>query len=348
MMGRKRWGRKNSFRGFRKVATLTILSFIAALSAASQGIDGPVPRFHHSGVYDEALKEFLIYGGYDQGAKKLSDVWGWNGNNWKLIGDTSVRKIVAPLAFDSNRQQTVMFGGSGDSDVNDGKLRRLDEKTWRLVKDVPYLGREDASLAYDSKRDRLVLFGGRNEEVLFSDTWEFDGNDWKPTFMAGPSLRSAGAMAFDSARGVTVLYGGFRPLAALGDTWEWNGEQWKLASESGPGPRSWPGLAYDSKRKRTILFGGEDEKGHFYSDTWAWDGKTWTRMATEGPPERIQSAMGYDSVRDRIVLFGGVNDKPRHVLNDVWEFDGIRWTEKRPDQHTTQRQIEGKSDLAPD
>jgi CubicO group peptidase (beta-lactamase class C family) len=257
-------------------------------------------------------------------------VWGWNGTKWQLVGGMGVRKIVAPLAFDSKRQRTVMFGGNGDSDATDGKLCSLDKGTWRLVKDVPYLERADPSLAYDSKRDRLVLFGGRRELVIFADTWEFDGSDWKPTFMAGPSLRSSAAVVYDSARGVTVLYGGFRPLAALGDTWEWNGEKWKLVSESGPGPRSWPGLAYDSKRKRTILFGGEDEKGQFYSDTWAWDGKVWTRIATKGAPARIQFAMGYDSVRDRIVLFGGVNNKPQRILNDLWEFDGTRWTQKQP------------------
>jgi hypothetical protein len=318
-------------KALRRIVSLVLL-LIAASTAIAQVPNVPAARFHHSGAYDEGRKEFLIYGGYtwDQETKKLGDVWGWNGTTWQLVGDTGVRKIVAPLAFDSKRQRTVMFGGSGDSDANDGKLRSLGGGTWLLVKDVPYLGREDVSLAYDSKRDRLVLFGGRNEEVLFADTWEFDGSDWKPTFIAGPSLRSAGAVVYDSARGVTILFGGFRPLAALGDTWEWNGEQWKLVSEFGPGPRSWPGLAYDSKRKRTILFGGEDEKGQFYSDTWAWDGKVWTRIATEGPPARIQFAMGYDSLRDRIVLFGGVNNKPQRVLNDLWEFDGTRWTQKQP------------------
>ena len=315
-----------------RIVSLTIPLLIAASTATAQAPNVPAARLHHSGVYDETRKEFLVYGGYtwDQGTKKLDDVWGWNGSAWQLVGDTGVRKIVAALAFDSKRQRTVMFGGSGDSDANDGKLRSLDAGTWQLVKDAPYLSREDVSLTYDSKRDRLVLFGGRSDEVLYADTWEFDGNDWKPTFMAGPSLRSAGAVVYDTVRGLTILYGGFRPLAALGDTWEWNGEQWKLVSESGPGPRSWPGLAYDSKRKRTILFGGEDEKGQFYSDTWAWDGKVWTRIATEGPPARIQFAMGYDSLRDRIVLFGGVNNKPQRMLNDLWEFDGTRWSQKQP------------------
>jgi hypothetical protein len=319
----------------RRILSLTIPLLIATPAATAQVQNGPAGRFHHSGVYDEARKEFLIYGGFiwdegTKGTKRLGDVWGWDGNRWQLVGDTGVRKIVAPLAFDSKRQRTLMFGGSGDSGTIDGKLRSLEAGTWRVVKDLPYLAREDASLTYDSKRDRLVLFGGRYEGVLFADTWEYDGSDWKPTFAAGPSLRSGGAAVYDSARGVSVLYGGFRPLAALRDTWEWNGEQWKLVSESGPGPRGWPGLAYDSKRKRTILFGGEDEKSQFFSDTWAWDGKAWTRIATEGPPARIQFTMAYDSVRDRVVLFGGVNNNPQRILSDLWEFDGTRWTQKQP------------------
>jgi hypothetical protein len=320
---------------FRNLVALMVGLLVVLLPALGQVRNVPAARLHHSGVYDENRKEFVIYGGYtwNQSAQKVesaSDVWGWNGSRWELICDSTLNKYVAAMAFDSKRQRTLIFGGADDSGAIDGKLRSLEGGRWSVVKDLPTLQRADASMAYDSKRDRLVLFGGRNEEVLFADTWEFDGNDWKPTFMAGPSLRSAGSVVYDSARGVTVLYGGFRPLAALGDTWEWNGEQWKLVGELGPGPRSWPGLAYDSKRNRTVLFGGEDEKGQFYSDTWAWDGKVWTRIATEGPPARIQSAMGYDSQRDRIVLFGGVNNKPQRMLDDLWEFDGTQWTQKQP------------------
>ncbi len=324
------------FRGFKAAwpVSMGCALILLGLTSAGTGQDipkAPAPRAHHSGVYDAARKAFLIYGGFtfEQSQRRLSDVWAWDGSAWRYVGDTGVRKIVAPLVFDSPRQRTLMFGGDGDSGLDDGKLRCLEGADWKVVNDTPELARMDTSLAYDSKRDRLLLFGGRNKDILFADTWEFDGSNWKPTFMSGPSLRSGAAVAYDSARGVTVLYGGFRPLGALGDTWEWNGEKWRLVTEAGPGPRSWPGIAYDSKRKRTILFGGEDEKGRFYSDTWAWDGKNWTQLATEGPTARIQLAMGYDSARDRIVLFGGMSAKPQY-LNDVWEFDGTHWAQKQP------------------
>jgi Galactose oxidase, central domain len=320
---------------FKGILCTFLLGLVAVYSAIAQSSNWPAARLHHSGTYDDAHNEFVVYGGYTwnhatQKVQAASDVWAWNGVKWRLISDTGLHKYVASMAYDSKRQRILIFGGADDANAIDGKLRSLEPDGWTVIHDLPSLARADATLVYDSKRDRLVLFGGRHENILFADTWEFDGSDWKPTFMAGPSLRSAAAAVYDSARGVTVLYGGFRPLAGLGDTWEWDGKQWKLVSESGPGPRSWPSLAYDSKRKRTILFGGEDEKGRFYSDTWAWDGRAWSRLATEGPPERIQFVMGYDSARDRVVLFGGVNDKPQHMLNDVWEFDGQTWMEKKP------------------
>ena len=121
-------------KALRRIVSLTVPLLIAASTGTGQVPNVPAARFHHSGVYDEARKQFLIYGGYDQGTKKLGDVWGWNGTTWQLVGDTGVSKIVAPLAFDSKRQRTVMFGGSGDSDANDGKLRSLDGGTWLLLR----------------------------------------------------------------------------------------------------------------------------------------------------------------------------------------------------------------------
>src|SRR5215467_5140104 len=111
----------------RRIVSFAVPLLIAASPAIAQVPKVPAGRFHHSGVYDEARKEFLIYGGYtwDQGEKKLGDVWGWNGTAWRFVGDTGVRKIVAPLAFDSKRQRTVMFGGSGDS-ADSGKLTSLE------------------------------------------------------------------------------------------------------------------------------------------------------------------------------------------------------------------------------
>src|SRR5579862_6950891 len=113
--------------GSRLIVSLAMASLMAASSAAAQISNVPTGRFHHSGVYDAAQREFLIYGGFtgDQGTKMLSDLWGWDGTKWQLIGDIRVPKIVAPLAFDSKRQRTLMFNCNRNFDASDGKLCSL-------------------------------------------------------------------------------------------------------------------------------------------------------------------------------------------------------------------------------
>ena len=69
-----------------KLAARKVILLIAVSPAPAQAPNTPVARFHHSGVYDETRKEFLIYGGftYDQKIQQLSDVWGWDGT-WRLV-----------------------------------------------------------------------------------------------------------------------------------------------------------------------------------------------------------------------------------------------------------------------
>src|SRR5258708_2907142 len=240
----RRQGRMGS-KVFTGILYTFALWVFAVYSAIAQSSNWPAARLHHTGAYDDAHKEFVVYGGYtwNQASQKVqaaSDVWAWNGISWRLISDTGVHKYVASMAYDSKLQLILTFGGADDSNAIDGKLSSLEAGSWKVIKDLPSLGRADATLVYDFKRDRLVLFGGRHENVLFADTWEFDGNDWKPTFMAGPSLRSAAAAVYDSARGVTVLYGGFRPPPGVGGTLGLKWQQGKRCSESGARARSWP------------------------------------------------------------------------------------------------------------
>ena len=49
--------------------------------------------------------------------------------------------------------------------------------------------RTHSAMAYDIARDRVVLFGGEDLTGLLSDTWEWDGFDWRrvPTDTAPPA-----------------------------------------------------------------------------------------------------------------------------------------------------------------
>jgi len=81
-----------------------------------------------------------------------------------------------------------------------------------------------------------------------------------------------------------------------------------------------------------VLFGG----GRRTNETWTWDGVQWKQhMAASGPPGRDTHAMAYDAARGRVVLYGGGGDRGKGVppywyLDDVWEWDGTRWTRAAP------------------
>jgi hypothetical protein len=139
------------------------------------------------------------------------------------------------------------------------------------------------------------------------------------------------------------------------------GLQWVFRTTNGPSSRAGHAMVYDSQRRAAVLFGGRrrisgttpyNAVAEGFNDLWLWDGATWTQRLpatrtngwaysgnigwyptyTGRPVQRIQHAMAYDSRRDRLVIFGGTAIDPDGQtqqlippLNDLWEWDGVRW-----------------------
>src|SRR5438874_3811400 len=121
---------------------------------------------------------------------------------------------------------------------------------------------------------------------LLADTWVWDGSQWRPAHVPGPSPREAAALAFDAARGVYLLFGGQSNSGQLGDTWSWDGSMWRqLSPAHHPSPRRGSAMAYDPIHRAVVLYGGlaqDSLEGHEVGDTWTWDGNDWTQVG-EGP-----------------------------------------------------------------
>lgn len=185
--------------------------------------------------------------------------------------------------------------------------------------------RHSPGMAYDSRRKVVVLFGGitgrTRSAVLYGDTWEWDGEEWRLVATTGPTPRLGHAMVYDEARGVVVLFGG-NDGTFKNDTWEWDGQEWRQVASTGPSPRSRYGMAYDKKSGTILLFGGIPRDRN---DTWIWDGKEWHQVQTpDAPAGRSRLQLAYDESRERIVLFGGrlPNGLP---TGDTWEWTGETW-----------------------
>jgi len=223
------------------------------------------------------------------------------------------------MAYDSQRDVTVLFGGGN----NDNQTWEWDGSQWsqRLVPNPKPPSRSTHAMAYDSARGVTVLFGGANLGSSADDTWEWNGATWTLKSTFGPSGRYGHAMAYDQARQKLVLFGG-AGAGFLNDTWIWDGSFWIQVANTGPQVRYGHAMVYDSARQRIVLFGGSDGS-LFFRDTWEWDGQTWEQRATTGPAGRRAPAMAYDPVRGKTVLVGGYNSC--EAMLDTWEWNGTVW-----------------------
>ena len=109
-----------------------------------------------------------------------------------------------------------------------------------------------------------------------------------------------------------------------------------IAQPTTPGARRLASMVYDATRRELVLFGGlapnASRSFDYPNDLWAWNGNTWRRIHTGdgGPPGREVAHMVYDAARGRVVVFGGrrrgSDPSNPDLLNDIWEWDGRRWT----------------------
>jgi hypothetical protein len=249
----------------------------------------PSNRVGHCLIYDDTRRQVLLLSGYQPpNQPPFDEPWSWRGKRWeRLAGTGPVARSLSAAVYDTRRKRVVLFGGVGN----------------------------------------------KGYEELKGDTWEWDGRSWQQMTDTSVGTRDHHVMAYDEARGKTVLYGGNNTDRSWAkDTWEWDGMKWAEHSVPGPGGRAHFAMVYDGKRKRVVLFGGLGEDRRSYNDTWEWDGQTWRKVSEDGPPPRARHRMAFDSRAGVIILYGGngVKTEPGdgfRVLEDMWAWDGTRWTE---------------------
>jgi hypothetical protein len=211
----------------------------------------------------------------------------------------------AGMAYDSQREVTVLFGGFAGNTRNApmyGDTWEWDGVSWRLVATTGPSPRMGHSMVFDEARGVVVLFGGGGLDGFNSDTWEWDGREWKLVAQTGPSARSRAGMAYDKERNKVVLFGGIP--RDTNDTWEWDGVKWtEIRTTQGPSGRSRVGMAFDAGRKKIILFGGRLQNGEPAGGTWEWDGKAWLKIAESAEHARARHGMVYDESARKLTTF---------------------------------------------
>ncbi len=252
------------------------------------------------------------------------------------------------MAFDSQRQRLVLFGGSV------GPTSSLSNETWEWdgaswIQRTPPTSppaRAGHAMVFDSARNRVVLFGGSVAgDPDTNDTWEWDGTTWTQRATTGtrPPERWGHAMTWDAARSRTLLFGGaYRGASARftrNDTWEWDGVSWtqKLPATSPP-RRTDHGLAFSTASGRVLMVGGWNELTLLQDDTWEWNGTTWSQLSPQTSPIGDRAQLAELPSRGRLVLF---RTPYGSATSETWEWTGATWVRVAAFGPTPAGRIEG-------
>jgi hypothetical protein len=345
-------------RGLVALAGITLLTGVEALgqpqstwtlqSPASHPVALLAPQMAYDALHQKTV---LFSGTTSSGAvgNTPNDTWLWDGQlqSWTQMNPSHhpAGRVSAGFAYDSARQQIVMFGG-GVGNTTFGDTWVWDGTDWtQKFPAVSPPARQAFSMAYDSARQQVVLFGGFSaNSTALADTWTWDGNNWTQQNPAtSPSPRVYHQLAYDEVRQETVLFGGedFVDTDMISTTWVWNGANWiaRTPAAHPPGAATsvsnfrFHSMVFDTAIQQVVLFGGYNEGPQ--SATWLWDGTNWTQFVGAGPGARYGTAMAYDSRNQQVVVFGG--DFPTasgFYTFETWTFSTLQptaaWVEQSP------------------
>jgi len=250
----------------------------------------------------------------------------------------NIRMQEAPIAFDSARDEVVVFGGR-DSQWN------LTNNTWVWTKEDGWdqrfpenspAARPNSVMCFDAERGEIVLFGGWGQNGELNDTWVWNGETWAqktPDYSppSGGNWNYYGrACVYDAARKEAVLLLNNQGSLRL---YGWNGTTWveKTTNTSPGGLYNYSSFsaAYDAKNQRIVLLN--------QSGTWSFNGTDWSAISTTSNPESNWSwyqkidNLAYDPISEKVLFFGGRNIQG-YLGNETWVLDGTDWKQLTPEK----------------
>lgn len=228
------------------------------------------------------------------------------------------------MAYDTVRQQVVLFGGYNGSSMGDTWI--FDGQNWiRRFPTTSPVDRWGHRMVWDAARNEIVLFGGTRNTGRLNDTWTWNGTNWtQKTPTTSPAPREHYCIAYDAARQRVVLFGGANGGQ---ETWLWDGTNWTAANPANrPQATDRSAMAYHAAREEIVLFGN-------YGQTWLWDGTDWEQRGSfHVPSAKSWPTLIPDGTSNTILMFSGSNQQ------ETWRWDGDDWTQLTPLNQPSGRQ----------
>lgn len=140
----------------------------------------PETNAYSVAAFDGARGATLRFDTYFSSPGYHPSTWTYNGTNWTSLSPThspAARILDATLAYDSQRQQITMFGGSdANSSTYNSDTWLWNGFDWTQIGPAHHPSpRAGFGYAYDPVHNNTVLFGGdfndSNGETYYNDTW---------------------------------------------------------------------------------------------------------------------------------------------------------------------------------
>ena len=313
------------------------LSGSPAWSAIALGGVRPPARDLAGATYDSARDRMVMFGGWN--SQFLNDTWTLSLSNptqWNALATVHrppARREI-PIAYDSNRDRIVLFGGNDLSFRRDTwELTLSGTVDWQAVTPTGSLPPARYGHASVFAGDRVLILGGNASGIHVADAWALDATTptWNKLPVTTMPTRNYAAV-LDPVANEMLYFGGETVLGLTQDLVAiplgLAGGPRRIVRPAGP----WPSARYaaravwDGARDRMLMFGGYSDDGGYLNDVWEWRSRPvpgWSPLAVGGapPPGRFAGGVVLDEPRDRLLVFGGyslLGFSPTS-WNDLWE-----------------------------
>ena len=310
----------------------------------------PPARSVHSMVSGEEGRVYM-FGGRQEGNDVdvpptfLSDLWVWENDNWTRLDEGSAShpsdRQYAGLAFDSDRDVLVLFGGQlyggeeGDEVVPDFETWEFSLATGQWTEHAttgaPPVAKPQ--LAYDRVNKQVVLMGVTNDANTTPLMYVYDTTTrlWtKANPPALPPCTNEGHMFRQVGSFERLIYfGGFcrTGTSSAEEVWEYDGATWVKQPATVAARGLGQATAWDTNDDRAIVFGGSLLLGaDVTAFTSTLEDLIWRAVSESRriPGGRSLAAFELDPTRDRLLLYGGLSET-LSFLGDEWSFRNGRW-----------------------
>ncbi|MBN2326343.1 MAG: hypothetical protein JXR73_04250 [Candidatus Omnitrophica bacterium] len=243
------------------------------------------------------------------------------------------------MCYDSWRDVVVLHGGRNKENEHNqvescNDTWEFDGEAWRLVSTAGP-SRTGIQMVFDESRGVSLFYGGynlkcedgRSRWTGNSDTWQWDGKDWKLVCESNLEPGQEHGLIYDPIHQKVIRHGGgtLENPMQYSNTYEWDGQNWNLIASDGP--PGYCGLFFDSTRQSVMAYAALSSDSGWRGELWELHGSSWIKIENFSQIQEPAwgGCYGFDPISKNLVLFGGGGSTSLGYSKNFLEHRTLEW-----------------------